>query len=233
MLKIILATILLLSSPAQAKKITLTTKNNVTYRGPVTQLSVMTVKMDLIHKVVQRGTKDYPLYLVIDSPGGLIYHGLAFIEFVKHIDNLHTITLFSASMAAAYVEHLPGTRYITDNGILMFHRASGGFEGQFEVGELESQLRFWKKIVRTMEQKSADRIGISLADYKSHARNEWWLYGEEAVNAGAADEVVDLVCSQKLVLKEEEVLIDRLFGTLTAYYSACPLMRFPLIKQEE
>lgn len=220
--------IVLLTFAAQAKDIRLTTGNTVNFRGPVTMESVTEVQLKLIKAVKDRGSAKYPIYLVMDSPGGSIYAGESFIELAKTFKNVHTITLFAASMGSAIVEALPGKRYITSSGIMMFHRAAGTFKGQFEDGEVESSLRFWKRFVRRMEVRNADRLGIALEVYKARVVNEWWESGSDAVYFNMADEVVNVTCSQKLIDKEETGNVRGFFGLDKAVFSACPLLQNPL-----
>lgn len=233
MKKLILALALLLPNFGQANvvqttEINLTSANTVNFRGPVTDESTAAVMLDLIEKVTDRGFSNYPIYLVLDSPGGSIEAGDDFISLVRTFKNVHTISIFSASMAAGIMQALPGKRYILRNSKIMFHRAKGRFQGQFEDGEVESQLALWKKVVRDMEVTNANRIGISLEDYKSKVVNEWWLYGKEAVEQKVADEVVTLKCSKKLMQEQETVTELTFFGAIKLTYSACPLIRVPI-----
>lgn len=217
------------ASPATTPgDIVLTTTNSYTFRGEVTGESISKAEAELVRLNKDRASATYPLYLVLDSPGGSIYAGLSFIEFLQTIPNLNTITIFAASMASGIVEATPGKRYITRVGILMFHRAKGGFQGQFEQGEIESELKLWQSIVLTMEQASADRIGISLAAYKAHAMVEWWLLGREAVQEGAADQVVRIKCTQRLIDSTATETIEGLFTSQDVKYSKCPLFQAPL-----
>lgn len=202
----------------------LTTKNHCTLAGEVNSQSMIELKFCLIDQDLQRGNKDYPIYLVVDSGGGEIYAGLRFIEFAKTIKNVQTVTIFAASMAAGIVEALPGKRHATENAIFMFHRAKGSFKGQFEDGELEQQLDMWKKIVRKMEQMNADRVGITLAEYKSKVINEWWIYGKDSVKQNVSDQISVFECSNVLLKERRSVSIDTFFGVIEFEESACPLV---------
>lgn len=215
-----------------AANIELSSSNAVVYRGAVTDSSASSVMLKLMQLNKKRAAQNYPIYLVLDSPGGSIESGNMVIEYLRTLKNVHTVTIFSASMAAGIVEANPGKRYITAGGILMFHRAAGRFEGQFEEGELESQLRLWKLIVRTMEQDNADRMGLSLADYKAKVVNEWWMYGKEAVEQKAADELATVTCTQELLDKRESVIESFLFFSKRSSYSGCPLLRAPLPNED-
>ncbi len=191
------------------KSLELNEHNTMLYNAEVTGETVGIASEILQRLVDERGEQDYPIYLVLDCPGGSIYAGEQFIQYAKTIPNLHTVTVFAASMCAGFVEALPGKRYIVENGVLMFHRAQGGFEGYFEDGEVESQLALWKAIVRTMEIRNASRMSMSLADYKAKVVYEWWMYGAGAVESKGADELIDIKCTRELI-----------------ELGACPLFRF-------
>lgn len=214
------------AAPAAAPaKILLTPANTVVFRGAVDGASVIKASLKLTALAIKRGKANYPIYLVMDSPGGSIAAGDNFIAYAKTIPNVETISLFAASMAAGIVESLPGRRHVTENGILMFHRARGTIEGQFEDGEMEKQLEFYKAIVRTMEQRNADRIGITLADYKAKVKDEWWIYGKSNIDQKTADNMAEVSCSKELT-DERETIVGRIFiFAFKAEYSGCPLLR--------
>lgn len=229
-MKFIVGLILALSTTAFAEQIQLTTANTVTFRGAVGGTSVTQAQIDLQALVTARGDKKYKIYLVLDTPGGSVVAGDAFIQFAKTIRDLDTISIFAASMGSAIVEGIPGTRYITQNGVLMFHRARGQFQGQFETGEVESQLNFFKSVVRAFETINATRMGLSLEAYKEKVKDEFWVYGNDAVVAKAADKQIDIVCSDTLVNAREIVLVENMFGAAALEFSKCPLLRAPIPK---
>lgn len=217
--------VLLMWSSVFAKNIELTVDNHVLIRNEINDDTVSKAQISLAEKAVKRGLQKYTIYLVLDSPGGSITSGLDFIEFAKTIPNLETITLFSASMASAIVEALPGRRNITSTGILMFHRAAGGVSGQFETGELESRLEFWKKLVRGMEITNANRMNMGLETYKSKVVNELWILGEESVKQKAADEVVSISCSQAVVSSKTTESFEFMGMAIDVQFSGCPLIK--------
>ena len=160
MFKVLTVVALILSSTfAHSHKIlTLNENNCVNFRGPVTEVSALEVGAKVIK--LRQQTKGH-IFLNIDSPGGSIMSGFDFIEMTKTIPKLHTVSFFAASMASAIVNALPGKRLITESGIHMYHRASGGFQGQFEEWELESRLNFFKSLVKNLlEKKNAVRMGL-------------------------------------------------------------------------
>lgn len=238
-MKTVLAVLVLAGQMAFAgkpatKEVTLTPSNTVTMRGPIFDDLVRKTELKLAELAIKRGAANYPIYLVIDSPGGSIFSGLEFIEFTRSIKNLHTITLFAASMASGIQQAIPGERLITETGVDMFHRAAGGFQGQFEDGEVESQLAFVKSIVRSMEITSSKRIGISLLSYKAKVKDEWWMFGQQAVDAGVADALVVVNCSKELLEQHDITVVQTLFFSVRLDFSGCPMIRAgqPLTKED-
>jgi ATP-dependent protease ClpP protease subunit len=234
-LLIILALLFNISAYAQVKQntqIVLSTKNTVTIRGAIESGSITIAQLQLVDLVIARGSNNYPIYLVLDSPGGSIEDGLAFIDFAKTIKNLKTITFFAASMASAIVQHLPGERLMTQNALQMFHRARGGFSGQIEVGEVETRLATIKKIVLSLEKVNAARMNLSLLDYKAKVANEYWVHAEDSVSLGAADRVIDVSCTVDLITRRDSVTMETMFGAVRMLFSSCPLFRAPISTSE-
>jgi ATP-dependent protease ClpP protease subunit len=211
-----------------AEELKINSLNAVTFRGEVSEESTTDILVKLNAANATRGSKEYTIYLVLDSPGGGVHSGLAFIDAVKPIKNLRTISIFAASMASAIVQAIDGSRLITPSGVLMFHRAAGTVSGQFETGELESQLELAKQMVRRMERINASRLGITLAEYKAKVVNQYWLTAEQAIADKAADKIIDLVCSQELIDKRETSQQCSFFGCTEVVFSGCPTFRYPL-----
>ena len=206
----------------------LTPKNSVVLRGIVNDSSTTNIQLALAELDAERGSQNFPIYLVIDSPGGSIDAGESFIQFAKTIPNLQTISIFAASMASAIVEGLPGRRSVTQNGILMFHRAKGGFEGQFNDGEIEQELALFKSFVQSMEERNAARLKLTIDAYKAKVKDEFWAFGDNTVTTGMADEVINIKCSKELIDTRTREANQSIFGTVTTSYSGCPLFRAPL-----
>lgn len=205
--------------------INLNPNNTATLRGEVNESSVREIELKIVELNQIRGDKQYPIYLVLDTPGGEVDSGLSLIEFLKSIRDLNTITLFAASMGSAIQQGVKGTRYGTETQISMFHRARGTISGYFEDGEMESRLKMAKDIVRGMEKNNASRIGISLEEYKKKVKDEWWIVGDSAIKEHVLDEVVDIHCSNSLVEKKEYAEVQVFIFSMKVEYSSCPLIR--------
>ncbi len=195
-------------------------------RSKFSSSSVAKVQGELFN-LSSRLDVDDDIYLVLDSPGGSVIAGMHLIDTVKTLpQNVHTITLFAASMGYQTVQNL-GKRYIVPSGILMSHRAFiGGLSGQLD-GELESRLSFYKEITTSLDQVAAKRVGVPLSDYKNLIINEYWAGSLKAVAQNHADEIVSVKCSKSLMGTYRQ-RIATFFGAFTLTYSKCPLIRGPI-----
>jgi ATP-dependent protease ClpP protease subunit len=214
------------------RPIVLTEDNVVNIRTEINSESVMTTELELARLDTIRGDKTYPIYLVLDTPGGSISDGSSLIEFAKTIKNLKTISIFAASMGSAIVQALPGERIVMANSTMMFHRAAGRFQGQFGEGEVEQQLAFWKSIVASMEVINANRLQMTLEDYRQKAKDQFWIYGADNLTKHSADRIALVKCSQDLIDAREEVEVQISIFSAVAIYSKCPLVAGPLKLKE-
>lgn len=210
---------------AFSKPILLTLKNSVTLRGTVTQKSVDKAAQELL-KISNQAPLSEELFLVLDSPGGSIVAGLNFIQLIKAIpQRVNCIAMFAASMAHGILQQCTGDRYVTENGVIMIHRARGSVSGQFNNGEMESRLKFWKQVVTNMESKSAARQNMSLEKYQKLAKDEYWCFAAECVHDNIADYETNIKCSKEML--DKKIIISKrfFFGSFRIEKSACPLIK--------
>lgn len=213
-----------------AKEIKLSEDNTLVLAEAFTSRSVA--------KLIQQATKldanlksGYPIYLFLYTPGGSIQAGLELFEYLKGLNRpVHTITLFAASMGFQTVQHL-GKRYILNYGVLMAHKARGGFRGEFGGGlsQLDARYGMWLRRINMMDELAVKRSNgkQTLKSYRAAYDNELWLNGPEAVKGGYADEVVTVKCDLSLQKTVTEVF-DLGFFSIKAVYSSCPLNTAPL-----
>ena len=127
-------------------------------------------------------------------------------------------------MGHHFLQACPGKRYGVPNMSSMAHRASGGFRGTFNKGEIEKQLELWTGIVQSMEKVNAKRMGLSLEKYQSLAKDEYWCHGYDCVKKNFVDSIQTVGCSKELVNEETSRTINSFFGSYKVYESKCPLI---------
>lgn len=173
----------------------------------------------------------YPIRLFLNTPGGSIQDGLELFEGLKSINRpVDTITLFAASMGFQTVQNL-GRRYILGNGVLMSHKARGGFQGEFGDGfsQLDSRYALWMDRILAMDSMTVKRTNgkQTLKSYRAQYENELWMTGAKAVSLGYADEVVTVRCDKTLSGTHDQSFYS-LGMEIRLSFSDCPIITYPV-----
>lgn len=221
---LILFSIICSTALAKNQEIVLTEDNSIVFNQQVS--ADYSSKKTL--EIMKKAKKGIPLFLVLDTPGGSVTAGLAFIDAIKSLKvPVHTITIFAASMGYQFVQEL-GVRYITPSGTLMSHRgAVGGLSGQVP-GELNSRLNHIQAILSGMSSRAAARVGMSKQDYDAAIINELWVSGEDAVNSKHVDKIVNVICDKTLTDGIYTQEMRTIFGQVSLVFSKCPLISTPI-----
>ena len=79
-----------------------------------------------------------------------------------------------------------------------------------------------------MDQIAADRVGMTLKDYRLLIRDEYWIDGFEAVKDQMADRKVLLKCSKEMLKSRDVVKVRGFLGSAALTFSKCPLLTAPI-----
>lgn len=203
--------------------VVLTSTNHIVFSGVVDDMSVAKAQLQLnaISRVTPVGGV---IYLVLDTPGGSVSAGNLFIDYAKSLPHqIKSICIFCASMGYHFFQSF-GERLVYPSSTLMSHRARlGGMAGQVP-GELESRLASIKRILLHMDTTAANRVGISVEDYRKLIYDELWLDGVTAVNTRHADRLARIKCSSELASGTRTEVIRTFLGPVTVTFSKCPLI---------
>lgn len=225
--------LLLLSSTAFAKNITLTSSNTVTLRGPVMPASVGET-IDKLKELSKLGDPQDPIYLVLNTPGGSVIAGIELIEYMNTLRRpVHAISIFAASMGFQILQN-SHIRYVTKYAQTMSHQASiGGVEGNLP-GQVQSRVDRVNKLIRKLDEQVVSRTKgkHTMASYTELVRDEYWGIGSNAINDGFADEVAVLKCDDSLNGTEDKI-IQVAFFTAKIKLSKCPLITNLIVDKEE
>lgn len=211
---------LFFSTQSFAKKIELTESNHILLRGEVSDESVSKV----IQEINTAKSKEVTLF--IDSPGGSVIAGYKLIKTIENSGKVVTCIAANAASMAFSILQSCHKRLVMEDSIVMQHVMSYSLGGQEPNNYSMAQLMH--KINVAMDKRQAKRIGISYEDFRDKVRDDWWLFGNDAVDANVADDSVEVSCTEALSKKTKKDVMSSEFTTVTITWSSCPINPAPI-----
>lgn len=128
--------------------------------------------------------------LRVHSPGGDVFEGTAIYNLLKHhparVDGY--VDGLAASMATVVLMACD-TVYIPENGMMMIHKPWGITGG--DADDMRRYVDLLDKIEDTMVTAYASKTGKSADEIKALLKEETWMTGREAIEAGFADQLTE------------------------------------------
>ena len=143
----------------------------------------------LIHLESEDPDKDISLY--INSPGGVVYSGLAIYDTMQFVRcDVQTICYGVAmSMGSLLLAGgAPGKRMALPNARILNHQPSGGFEGQSTDIEIHARETLAQR--RRLEELYAKHTGQSVEQINEDMERDRFFGAQEAVDYGLVDRIV-------------------------------------------
>ena len=207
---------------ADSKNSIVLTDNTIVLRGEINGSSVSkTISALMTHQ-------GSVVNLFLSSPGGSILDGAQLVQAIRSVNKkVVCITDFSASMSFVILQACD-ERVVLESSILMQHVASFGLRHQPQPNAV-AFVEFLSQITTTIDVAQAKRMQLPLERFRQMIRNDYWLFGKEAVKAKAADRVAQTTCSPELTKKESKETISVYGGLvkINVVWSACPLVTDP------
>ncbi len=140
-----------------------------------------------------------PIQMYINSPGGVIYSGLAIYDTMQMIPN--SITTFAVGVTASFATVLlaggtKGQRYALPSATIHMHQPLGGAQGQ--ATEIEIQAREILRLKSRLNEIMSMHTGQTLEVIERDTERDFFLTAEQAVSYGLIDHVMDIPKSKKL-----------------------------------
>jgi ATP-dependent Clp protease protease subunit len=148
------------------------------------------VVAQLIHLESEDPDKDISLY--INSPGGVVYSGLAVYDTMQYVKcDVQTICFGMAmSMGSLLLAGgAPGKRLVLPNARVLIHQPSGGFQGQ--SSDIEIHAREVLKLRERVDEIYAKHSGQPLERVHDDMERDRFFTAEEAVEYGLADRIIE------------------------------------------
>jgi ATP-dependent Clp protease, protease subunit len=148
------------------------------------------VVAQLIHLESEDPDKDISLY--INSPGGVVYSGLAVYDTMQYVKcDVQTICFgIAMSMGSLLLTGgTPGKRMALPNSRILNHQPSGGFQGQST--DIEIHARETLSIRRTLEELYSKHTGQDIERIHEDMERDRFFSAEEAKEYGLIDHVME------------------------------------------
>ena len=180
-------------------KVTLEPTNFVAIRDKVDEASI-----DNVFKNLLKSDPNKNFYIYLDSPGGDVFAGRRLVSYLMTTDRkVVCIANTAISMAFVILQACP-VRLVTNHGVLMTHQIASQLKGSLK--ELQTQVTMIEKLALLYDTLMADRMGLTVEQYRSKVGIEWWMMGvPDILQNRAADREVKVNCSADLEKQTEKI----------------------------
>ena len=148
------------------------------------------VVAQLLHLEAADPDRDIQLY--INSPGGVVYAGLAIYDTMQLIaPQVQTICCGIAMSISALIltAGAPGKRVTLPNGRMLIHQPSGGFQGQ--SSDIEIHAKEVLALRKRLDEIYAKHTGRSEEQVHDDMDRDRFMTPEEGVEYGLVDQVIE------------------------------------------
>ena len=125
---------------------------------------------------------DKPIYMYINSPGGVVTSGWAVYDTMQYIKP----KVATVCIGQAACEH--GMRYILPHDRVMIHQPIGGFRGQ--ATDILIHAEETLKVKKKLHEVYAKHTQKKLSEVEKAMERDYFMSAEEAVKFGIVDKVI-------------------------------------------
>jgi ATP-dependent Clp protease, protease subunit len=144
----------------------------------------------LVH--LESDDPDKDIHLYINSPGGVVYAGLAIYDTMQFIrPDVQTICYgIAMSMGSLLLAGgAPGKRMALPNSRILIHQPTGGFQGQ--SSDIEIHARETLALRAKLDELYAKHTDQSVERVHADMERDRFFTGEEALAYGLVDRVIE------------------------------------------
>ena len=134
-----------------------------------------------------------PIYLYINSPGGVVTSGLAMYDAMRYIRApVHTLCMGTARSMGSFLLMAgePGERAALPNASILIHQPSGGFQGQ--ATDMQIHAEEILKTKQRMTRLYAEHCGRSYEDFERAMDRDRFMTSQEALEWGLIDKIMQI-----------------------------------------
>ncbi len=135
--------------------------------------------------------REAPIQMYINSPGGMVYAGLAIYDTMQMIPN--PISTLAVGVTASFGTVLlaagtKGQRYALPNATIHLHQPLGGAQGQ--ATEIEIQAREILRLKTRLMEILAKHTGKPIEVIERDTDRDFYMSAEQAMEYGLVDQVM-------------------------------------------
>lgn len=141
---------------------------------------------------LQSEDAERPISLYINCPGGVIYHGLAIYDTMRHVQApVHTYAVgVTASMGTVLLASgEAGNRYALPHATVHMHPAGGSAQGY--APDVEIQYKELKRVEDLLHRLLSKHTGQSVKQIAADFERDRFMTADEAVEYGLVDQILE------------------------------------------
>jgi ATP-dependent Clp protease protease subunit len=141
---------------------------------------------------LQSEDPERPISLYINCPGGVIYHGLAIYDTMRHVEApVHTYAVgVTASMGTVLLASGDaGHRYALPHATVHMHPAGGSAQGY--APDVEIQYKELKRVEDLLHRLLSKHTGQTTEQIAADFERDRFMTAEEAVEYGLVDQILE------------------------------------------
>lgn len=171
---------------------TMLLKNRIVFLGtPINDQVANLVVAQLLY--LSSEDAEAPIQMYINSPGGMVYAGMAIYDTMQMIPN--PIRTLAVGMTASFGTVLltagtKGQRYALPNATIHMHQPLGGAQGQ--ASDIEIQAREILRLKAHLNEILSKHTGQTIEAIDRDTNRDFYLDAKGAVEYGLVDRVMDI-----------------------------------------
>lgn len=129
-----------------------------------------------------------PIKVYIDSPGGYLTSTFTIMDSIKLSKTpVWTINIGCAYSGGFFIFICGHKRIAYPTSSFLYHEGNGSISG--DANKFQNQADFYKKQRQKLKEFTLKYTKITEEQYNEHIKDDWWLFADEAIELGIADEI--------------------------------------------
>jgi ATP-dependent Clp protease, protease subunit len=173
-------------------------RNRIVFLGtPINDQVANVVVAQLLY--LSNEDREAPIQMYINSPGGMVYAGMAIYDTMQMIPN--PVSTLAVGMTASFGTVLltagaKGHRYALPNATIHMHQPLGGAQGQ--ASDIEIQAREILRLKDDLNNILSKHTGQTIETIERDTNRDFYLNAKDAVNYGLIDQVMEIPALKQL-----------------------------------